>query len=116
MPLDLTLLLKELLQFCSVFFFSYLFSRFHIDKRIAHRDKGGVVNVSEEKYLASLNLIELLTKKYILLLNQVGMIGLKQSINECDYNSESCLKTMIVNLPVFSLFVENPIKLFIITF
>lgn len=54
----------------------------YVDKRIAHRDKGAVVSVSEKEYLASLKLIEALTKKYILLLNQVGMIGLKPVIQD----------------------------------
>jgi hypothetical protein len=54
----------------------------YVDKRIAHRDKTAVVNVTEGEYIVALELLEKLTKKYILLLKQVGMVRLKPVIQD----------------------------------
>ncbi len=54
----------------------------YVDKRIAHRDRAPVVSVNEKEYLEALELLEKMTTKYILLLKQVGMVGLKPVIQD----------------------------------
>lgn len=47
-----------------------------VDKRLAHYDKKGPKSIKEKDYLKALKSIEQITKKYILLLEQSGVVNL----------------------------------------